>query len=85
MTRKEGGKQQCQHPRKFNPNYAQAKIVDMPSRLAIPLAVRTAVKKERSLTLFDSWRATVMACVVCPFSSPYLTSTYLLASGNLSW
>jgi hypothetical protein len=47
----------------------QAKISEMPSCLPIPLAVRTAVKKESSLTVFDFCRATVIVrpreCLVC--------------------
>ena len=59
-------------------NYLQAKISENPSCLPICLAVRTAVKKESSLTVFDFCRATVIVRPNGSFSSsyfsPYLTS-----------
>jgi hypothetical protein len=53
-------------------------MFEMFSRLAISLAVCIFAKKERSLTVFDWLRATVMVrpreFLVCPLSSPYLTN-----------
>ena len=63
----------------------QTKMSAIPSCLAILLAVRTAVKKESSLTVFERWRATVMvrpaACLRSTYSSPYSTSRYFIPAG----
>jgi hypothetical protein len=59
--------------------YLQAKIMEMPSRFAISLAEWTAVRKERSLMVFDWLRATVIVrprgCLAWLYSPPYSTST----------